>query len=115
MFPFGEPVTILDGAATSQDDDGNDVATWPTKATYPSCGVAPSDGNGTGGNEQTDARDTVVIGLTVFLPDGADVSPTDRAIVRGQMWEVVGEPQAWQNPFTGWRPGVPVALRRVKG
>ena len=115
QYPYGETVVILDGAATSQDADGNDVSTWPTKATYTHVPVAPADGNGTGGNEDTAGRDLVVIGLTAYLPDGADVAAVDRATVRGETWEIVGLPQPWASPFTGWRPGIPVALRRVTG
>lgn len=114
-YPFGESVQILDGAVTSRDTYGNDVRTFPVKATYTNVPVAPADANGAGGNEYTDGRDTVVIGLSVYLPDGAAVAPADRAVVRGETWEVIGDPQAWQSPFTGWRPGIPVALRRVTG
>lgn len=114
-YPAGETVQILNGATTGRNQYGDDVHTFPVKATYTDVPVAPADANGTGGNEYVDGRDTVIIGLTVFLPDGADVQATDRAIVRGQTWEVVGDPQQWQSPFTGWCPGVPVALRRVTG
>ena len=114
-YPYGEIVEVLDGSATTQDNDGNDVHSWAPKATYTNVPIAPADANGTGGNEYTDARDTVIIGLTVYLPDGADINAVDRVVARGATWEVVGEPQAWQNPYTGRRPGVPVSLRRVNG
>jgi hypothetical protein len=115
IYPFGETVQVLDGTATSRDGYNNDVPSYPVKATYTNVPVAPSDGNGTGGNEYTDGRETVVIGLSVYLPDGADVQAVDRVRVRGADWEVVGDPQAWQSPYSGWRPGTPVALRRVTG
>jgi hypothetical protein len=114
-YPFGETVTVLDGSPSTPDGYGNDTRLYPVKAVYSNVPVAPADANGTGGNEYLDGRDTVIIGLTVYLPDGASVSPTDRMLVRGDTWEVVGSPQPWQSPFTGWRPGVPVALSRVTG
>lgn len=114
-YPFGETVQILDGSAASHVRYGQSGASYPVKATYTNCAVAPADANGTGGNEFTDARDTVFIGLTVFLPDGAVVAATDRVRARGIDWDVIGEPQQWQSPFTGARPGMAVSLRRVTG
>jgi hypothetical protein len=113
--PTGETVTVLDGTATGQDVSGNDTQTWAVKAVYDDVPVAPSDANGTGGNEFTDGRDTVIAGLTIYLPDGADVAAVDRVIARGETWDVVGQPQDWLSPFTGWRPGRAVALQRVTG
>jgi hypothetical protein len=113
-YPFGETVQVLDGSVGAVNYDG-DTRTWPVKATYSNVPVAPADANGTGGNEYTDGRDTVIIGLTAYLPDGATIAATDRLSVRGDLWEVVGQPQPWQSPYTGWRPGIPVALRRVTG
>lgn len=114
-YPFGETVQVLDGTAMGEDADGNDVATWPVKATYSGVPIAPADGNGTGANEYLQGKDLVVIGLTAYLPDGANVAPVDRIVARGETWEVSGLPQPWRSPFTGWRPGIPVSLRRITG
>lgn len=114
-YPYGETVQVLDGSVTGRDSYGDDQRTYPVKATYDNVAVWPADGNGTGGNEFQDGRDTVTIGLVVSLPDGADIQPTDRVIARGQTWEVQGQPGEYASPLTGWRPGLPVALRRITG
>lgn len=114
-YPAGETVTHLDGTVVTQDSDGNDARSYPTKATYDNVPIAPRDGNGTSSNEQTQGQQQVIVGLTIFLPDGVSVDATDRFTVRGDTFDVVGDPQAYVSPFSGWRPGVPVALQRVTG
>ena len=110
----GEPVTVVHaeyvtdyyGNESEQLDWANAVET-----VLEPCGVAPRYSS-----EPVDPnRSPVIIGLTVFLPSGATVSARDRLRVRGDLWEVEGEPGTWISPFTGWYPGVEVALRRVNG
>ena len=114
-FPYGETIQVLDGEATGQDSDGNNVSTWPIKATYTNVPLAPADGNGTGSNERTQGQDLVVIGLTAYLPDGADIAATDRVFARGETWDVSGLPQPWISQYSGRRPGMAVSLRRITG
>lgn len=114
-YAFGETISVLDGVATSRDGDGNDVQTFPQKATYDNVPIAPTDGNGAGANEAVQAQDQVIIGLTIYPPDGADITAVDRIVVRGETWDVVGLPQPWVSPYTGRRPGMVVALKRVTG
>lgn len=59
---------------------------------------------------------TVITGLTAFMPESAAIDATD-IVVRadGTRWEVQGEPGLWRSPFTGWTPGLQVALTRVEG
>lgn len=42
-----------------------------------------------------DARHSVVVGWTLYLPSGSDVQPDDRMEVRGQDFPVDGEPAEW--------------------
>lgn len=115
-YPFGETVTHLDGTVTGRDGLGNDVYTFPVKAVYSGVAVAPQDGNGTPGNENVQGQEQVIQGLQLLgLPDGIEVSALDRFIVRENTYEVVGQPEDLQSPFTGWRPGAPVSLMRVTG
>lgn len=114
-FPFGETVTQVRRVLSGElDSDGNDVYS-DAPAVLENVGVAPRDANGSGGNEQTQGRDTVIIGLTLFLPAGTVVSATDRFMVRGNVYEVEGQPEDLHSPFTGWNPGLPVAVKRVTG
>lgn len=113
-FPFGETVIHIVRAVAGEDRDGNDDR-GDVETEVRDVGVAPRDGNGTSGNENVQGRDTVVVGLTLFLPAGWKVSATDRFRVRGELYEVDGQPEAFHHPFTGWNPGLPVSVKRVTG
>lgn len=108
-------LTLLRTAVTGQDDYGNDVL-GVVEVDVPGCAVWPRDSNGSGGNEITGARDTVVIGYAAILPFGTDVKATDRFRYLGNVYEVDGEPGVWgPSPLTGNVAGVQVALKRVTG
>jgi hypothetical protein len=42
-----------------------------------------------------DARNSVMDGWTLYLPEGSDVRSSDRLRVRGEEYDVLGEPAAW--------------------
>lgn len=109
-----ETVTQIKRVATGQDGYGKDIFA-ETRTNIPNVGIAPRDANGTGGNEDVNARDTVIVGLTLLMPSGSQVSAVDRFVVRGDLWEVYGQPESIISPFTGWNPGLPVAIGRVTG
>jgi hypothetical protein len=114
---FTVPVTLVTRAVTGRDGDGNDVYGETLNVVQ---GVyAPADANGTGGNEATDARDTVFEGAAVYLPAPAPTA-VDRIRIFGLEFEVDGTPADWSlqpHPFTGWIPSLPVVVRlkRVTG
>lgn len=61
------------------------------------------------GNAVTDIRTL----LTPPDPD-PDIRPSDRVkYPNGLIYQVEGLPKVWENPLTGWTPGVEVHLRRV--
>lgn len=106
-LPHGETITVRRPAGTSPRGDP-----LPTvDHTVGGCAFAPRTST-----ELLDRRDTVTIGLSLYAPPGADIRPTDR-IVRadGTVWEVTGEPGDWLTPWSGWHPGIEVALTRVTG
>ncbi|MFI5833211.1 hypothetical protein ACIA5A_05990 [Micromonospora sp. NPDC051300] len=106
----GETVVIL-RASLVDGPYGNQSRDWENAARVdsPGWGFAPR-----AGDEQSDPEvPAVIAGLTGYGPPTADVQPTDRMEVRGQVYEVVGEVGLWRSPLTGWAPGVEVALRRV--
>ena len=45
---------------------------------------------------------------------GTALPPQARVRVRDVLYEVEGEPGDWHSPFTGWRPGIEVALVRAQ-
>jgi hypothetical protein len=68
-----------------------------------------------GGSDQQ-ARDTVIVGWTVYDPNGTDWHTTDQVKIRGVTCEITGEPGDWgKSPFTGSRGPVQFAADRVTG
>lgn len=71
-------------------------------------GVAPRTSTKTVGASET----TIVEGLTLYLPAGTEVLPTDEFTVRGVIYLMDGESFNWVNTFNDWASGVVVNLRR---
>lgn len=112
MFAHGETVTRLRGAKIT-DRYGNETTSWasPTSLTIPGCGFNPG-----GSIEPTqDGRNAVITRPEVYAPADADVDAGDRIVVRGDTYEVDGKPAEWRSPFTGWAPGMVIALKEVEG
>lgn len=109
----GEPVTIYHRRQVDTDAHGNPVFGWPEPGTtVDGCAVAPRSSS----EPDEIGRDAVITGITVYLPPNTVVTPTDRLRARGTVYEVVGEPGDWRNPFTGGQPwGIEVACQRVEG
>lgn len=115
-LPHGETVTIVrPGASTEYDEYGVEVPGPAEEIPVLGCGVAPRDGNAASGNEQTQARDTVITGLTLYAPAGTDLRPTDKVRVADVLYEVDGQAGAFKSPFTGSGGPVVAALERVTG
>lgn len=53
-------------------------------------------------------------GLTVYVPDGADVQPGDHIEVDGETYEINGAPRRWQSP-TGSISNIQLNLKRYSG
>lgn len=115
IFPYGEAVTVI-RATLTDDGYGNPVWDWPNATRTPHDGCAVAQGAKGGATEDlTGDRNVVISDLIVFMPSVADVVATDRLEVRGRVYEVVGEPFDWVNPFTGTAFGVVVYCNRVEG
>ncbi|MFD5384244.1 hypothetical protein ACFWMG_04605 [Streptomyces sp. NPDC127074] len=106
---------VRPGASTGYDEYGAEVPGLPEEIPVPGCGIAPRDGNAASGNEQTQARDTVIIGLTLYAPAGTDLRPTDKVRIANVLYEVDGQAGAFKSPFTGSSGPVVAALERVTG
>lgn len=108
---MGETITVLRPTDT-EDRYHNVVQDWsdPERTDVEGCAVAPSSSS-----EDNANRQGVVAGLTVYAPADADIRHTDRVEVRGLVYEVDGTPNDWRSPFSGRRPGLEVALKRVEG
>lgn len=108
---YGEPVTVLARTDGPPDAHGNPTYTWAPSASVSALGVAPRQGE----EDNAGGREAVIVGLTVYLPAGTQIAAVDRMVVRGETYQVVGEPGVWTNPYTGITRGVQVALERVEG
>lgn len=108
-FPFGQTVTLITRTVSGQDSYGNDVYTETTTD------VTGAFDPGTSA-EAVQGQDLLTVQPTVYLPADVDVpSAVDAVEIAGQRYEVDGSPNVYQSPFTGWRPGTVVRLRRVTG
>lgn len=107
----GETVTIVRPAETT-DAYGNPAADWddPTETAVDGVAVAPRVDT----EDRSAGRQGVIVGLTLYLPAGAAIAATDRVVVRGDTYEVDGEPGDWRSPYSTAK-GVEVAVRRVVG
>lgn len=107
MFAFPETFTLIGEAVTGEDGDGNDVTT-PTESTVLGA-FAPA-----GSTELVQGEDVVLTNPTLYLETGSPIpKATDRFRIRGEVYQVDGEPQFFHNPFTGDEPGPVVRLSKV--
>lgn len=112
-LPHGETVAVNRRGGT--DKWGQDLP--GTQHTVGPCGFAPRTATGSRNSTEDNAqRNTVITGLTMYAPWGADITSQD-VIVRGDgsRWHVEGDVGEWLSPLTGWRAGIEVALVRVSG
>lgn len=73
-------------------DDGQTWETEPSEADIVT--LAPAEPRPSGEPLQ-DARNQVVSGWTLYLPEGSDVTRLDRMRVRGVVHNVLGDPADW--------------------
>lgn len=93
------------------DAYGDPIPGTEDRTDIPDAFTAPRESS-----ELTDrGRVGVIVGLTLFAPYSFDLTYDDRVEVDGVLYEIEGEPGRWRNPFTGWTPGLTVALSRVEG
>jgi hypothetical protein len=107
-----ETVTRLRGSLV-ENRYGDDEWDWsdPAELDITGCAVAPRDST----EDHDQGRQAVLVGFTVYAPAGTEILPTDRLEVRGDTWEVDGEPGVWVSPFTEVEEGVEIRTRRVTG
>lgn len=110
IFPYGETAVRIRTTPGGRDPYGDPIGDVETRTDITGCAVAPRQA----GEQIGQGRIAVTSGVTLYLPPGADVLPSDRFEVRGAEWEVEGEPAVWRSPFTGWEPGREVQLTRVQ-
>lgn len=105
-FPLGQTITVH-RMARDRYGDRTETAHFEVAG----CGFAPRLST-----ENTGRAEEVTADAELYAPHSADLRVTDVIeLADSTRWEVQGEPQRWQNPFTGWQPGVVATLRRATG
>lgn len=115
----GETVTLL-RATTSGERDELGVVIPGLRMEIPleHCVVAPRMERAvlSAGGADQQARDTTILGWTVYAPPGSEILTTDRVVIRGVTCEITGEAGDFgTSPWTDTRGPVQFAARRVSG
>jgi hypothetical protein len=117
-MPPTHTITVTVSRAPGTDRYGDPTGP-PATHEVSGCFFAPSSGTSgvAASTERTDLRDTVITVPTLFAPFGSDIKATDQILLPGdpKPWEVDGDVGDWMNPFSGWKPGQTISLRRVRG
>jgi hypothetical protein len=100
----GDSETIVIVRTPPRGRFGDPGAGGSPEVEVPECLVAPGSSR-----EQNFGAAQVDTDVSVYCPAGTEVLPTDQIRVRGDLFQVVGEPASWGS-F-----GVVVHLRRVTG
>lgn len=116
MFPLkhGETVTRLRRTMVLDPYSGEEtLGSWdaPDELTIEGVAIAPASSV----EPAVDGRQQVVTAMSLYGAQGLDIRPADRIRARSGVWDVVGDEQAWSNPFTGWAPGSEYAIKRAVG
>jgi hypothetical protein len=116
-YPYGETVVRLRrGPSPGRDPRGQPIPGPLTELPVPGCVVTPRSAAPAVGGAEQQARDTVIVGYTVYAPHGSDFVTTDQARIRGVVCDITGDPGEWgRSPFTGTPGPVQFAADRVTG
>jgi hypothetical protein len=116
-YPFGETVRVLrTGTSPGRNPRGQPLPGVDESFDLVGCVVTPRAETPQVGGDQQQARDTVIVGWTVYAPAGTPLRTTDRVQIRGVVCDITGEPGDWGNsPFTGTRGVLQFAADRVTG
>jgi head-tail adaptor len=107
---FNEPVSIVN-PTTETDGYGDEVFVYDDEdAVAEWCAFEPA-----GTTETLDGRTAVTQTPRLYLQTGSAITAHARVTVRGDEFEVDGEPARWIDPFSGGSIGVVASLKRVAG
>jgi hypothetical protein len=109
FFRGSETVTIKRRSATATDEYGN--KTYSTATITIKNAMIGFGGESEGLEPDREPSD---VSLTLYLPNGTQVLPGDRFIVRGTEFVKDGEAQSWSAPFD-FNVGVVVKVKRRNG
>lgn len=105
---LNETVTRLRAGTSTDPYSSESTEDWTTPTELAITTLAPAEPRPSGEPVQN-ARNAVVSGFTLYLPEGTDVTARDRLRVRGGTYKVLGDPAGWLGA------GVVVQTERVEG
>lgn len=112
-FAHGETVDILRSLPGGTDPYGDPIEGTETEIPVPGCAVW------TGATANTEqllpGREPVTADRAVSFPSGTVVYRTDRLRIRGQVYEIEGDPFEYVSPFSGKSFGVLAYANRGEG
>lgn len=91
---IGETVVILRAGLVEDPYSGELSPDWSNPTETPVLTVAPPEPRPSGEPLQ-EARNAVVSGWTLYVPDDTDATSQDRVRVRGIVYGIEGEPASW--------------------
>lgn len=114
----GETVWWLPRQIDGVDEHGNPNVSWPDRDDPESVRI---DGASVAGRVRLDnelplpGREAVIEPVNVFTLTSYDISSVDRMHIRGEVYEVVGEPFLWVHNTTQRVRGMQIVTKRVEG
>lgn len=109
----GETITRLRATTVVAGRMGSDRPNWDGPVDdleIPGWLITPK-----GSTEDNTDRTAVADLIELFGPSDADVRAADRLTVRGEPWEVEGDPDVWTDPDDRSLDSTVVTARRVTG
>lgn len=114
MFAYGETVTRKRAGVSTDPYSTETVADWSLDTidiAFTGCAVWQEQST----EPVAVRRDEVITWTWVAFQPGADVTATDRLLIRGELYDIFGDPFDWRSPLTGWNPGKVAKCRKVDG
>jgi hypothetical protein len=99
-----ESVTVVTPGKVADPYAGEEETTEPTEVEVTRVMVEPRPSS----EPVQDARNAVVSGFTLYMPPGTPVTASQLVRVRGETYQVLGDPADWQ-------VGVVVQVGRTEG
>lgn len=113
MFAFGETVDVLTAGTVTDPYSQQSSEDWdhPTEVPVEGVAVEPRPSS----EPVQDARNAITSGFTLYGMPAGSVTAQNRIRVRGIVYDVLGDPADYRNPFTGTAPGLVVQVGRTEG
>lgn len=113
MRKHGETVEVLALVTGEPDDLGNETKTWGLPLTVSNVLVAPSSTTDLNGSSRPDGDSTT---LNLYFPKSfTGVLRGARVIVRGETYEVQGDPFSYDPTITPGAHNLVATVERVEG